>query len=162
MALLERITKLEQVRAWEGDMPTQGRYTAGIAGEQFFREIQENGRFLGTVCTSCGIVYVPPRLYCERCFAHLEDWVEVPATGRVYTFAVVHLDLDGNPLPEPRIMAFVQLDGADGGLVHYLGEAEPEDVCVGTRVEAIFKDKGERRGSILDIAYFRPVTSCQQ
>ena len=160
MALLERITKLEQVTAWEGDMPTQGRYTAGIAGERFFREIQENGRFLGSICTSCGITYVPPRLYCERCFAHLEEWVEVPTTGRVYTFTVVHLDLNGDQLPEPRIMAFVQLEGTDGGLVHFLGEIEPNQVCVGTLVEAVFKDKTERKGSILDIAYFRPITQC--
>ena len=141
-------------------MPTQGRYTAGIAGERFFREIQENGRFLGSICTSCGITYVPPRLYCERCFAHLEEWVEVPTTGRVYTFTVVHLDLNGDQLPEPRIMAFVQLEGTDGGLVHFLGEIEPNQVCVGTLVEAVFKDKTERKGSILDIAYFRPITQC--
>jgi uncharacterized OB-fold protein len=159
MSLLHRIEHLRDAIAWEGDMPTVGRYTAGIAGERFFREIQENGRFLGTVCTLCGITYVPPRLYCERCFDHLDEWVEVPPTGRVYTFTTVHLDLDGNPLPGPRIIAFVQLDGADGGLIHYVGEAEPEDICIGTRVEAVFKDKEERKGSIQDIAYFRPVAT---
>ena len=157
MALLERITKLEQVKAWEGDMPTQGRYTVGIAGEKFFREIKDNGKFLGTVCPTCGITYVPPRLYCEQCFAHLEEWVEAPTTGRVYTFTVVHVDLDGNRLPEPRIMAFVHLDGTDGGLVHYLGEVEPDRVCIGMCVEAVFKDQADRKGSILDIAYFKPV-----
>lgn len=160
MSLLHRIEHLHDVFAWEGDMPTQGRYTAGIAGEKFFREIQENGRFLGTVCPLCGITYVPPRLYCERCFDQLDEWVEVPPTGRVYTFTTVHLDLDGNRLPGPRIMAFVQLDGADGGLVHFIGEAQPEDICIGTRVEAVFKDKEERKGSIRDIAYFRPITTC--
>jgi uncharacterized OB-fold protein len=159
MSLLHRIKYLHDVFAWEGDMPTQGRYTAGIAGEKFFREIQENGRFLGTVCTRCCITYVPPRLYCERCFDQLDEWVEVPPTGQVYTFTTVHLDLDGNPLPGPRIMALVQLDGADGGLVHFIGEAEPEDICVGTRVEAVFKDKEERKGGIRDIAYFRPVST---
>ena len=157
MALLERITKLEQVKAWEGDMPTQGRYTVGIAGEKFFREIKDNGKFLGTVCPTCGITYVPPRLYCEQCFAHLEEWVEAPTTGRVYTFTVVHVDLDGNYLPEPRIMAFVHLDGTDGGLVHYLGETDPEVVQIGMEVEAVFKDAAEREGSILDIVHFRPV-----
>jgi uncharacterized OB-fold protein len=159
MSLLHRIDHVRDALSWEGDMPTQGRYTAGIAGEKFFREIQENGRFLATVCSDCDIIYVPPRLYCERCFAHLEEWVEVPTSGRVYTFTVVHLDLDGNPIPEPRIMAFVQLEGTDGGLVHFLGEVDADQVCVGTRVEAVFKNKAERKGSILDIAYFRPVTS---
>jgi uncharacterized OB-fold protein len=160
MSTLHRIEHVHDALAWEGDMPTQGRYTAGIAGERFFREIQENERLLGTVCPTCDIVYVPPRLYCERCFAHLEEWVEVPPTGRVYTFTVVHLDLDGNRLPEPRIMAFVQLDGTDGGLVHYLGEVARGELCIGMAVEAVFKDQADRRGSILDIAYFRPITTC--
>jgi uncharacterized OB-fold protein len=30
-------------------------------------------------------------------------------------------------------------------------------VCIGMPVEAVFKDQAERKGSILDIAYFRPV-----
>ncbi|MGD1994551.1 MAG: OB-fold domain-containing protein, partial [Anaerolineae bacterium] len=85
-----------------------------------------------------------------------EEWVDVPSTGRVHTFTVVHIDLDGNPLPEPRIVAFVQLDGTDGGLVHFLDEVERDQVCIGMCVEAVFKDQAERKGSITDIAYFKP------
>lgn len=157
MSLLHRIEHVHEALAWEGDMPTQALYTMGIAGERFFREIQENGRFLGTVCPACDITYVPPRLYCERCFAHLEEWVEVPTTGQVHTFTVVHLDLDGVPLPEPRILAFVHMDDTDGGLVHFLGEVEPDQVYFGMCVEAVFKNKADRQGGILDIVYFRPV-----
>lgn len=157
MSLLERIVHPDQTKAWYGEIPIQNRYTMGIAGERFFREIKENARFWGTRCPHCDLIYVPPRLYCERCFAHLEDWVEVPTTGRVHTFTVVHLDLDGNPLPEPRVVAFIQIDGTDGGLVHDLGEVDPEEVCIGMCVEAVFKDPAERRGSITDIRYFRPV-----
>ncbi len=159
MSMYHRIEHPRDALVLEGDMPTQGRYTVGIAGEKFFREIQENAKFLGTVCPTCDIVYVPPRLYCERCFAHLEDWLEVSTTGRVYTFTTVHLDLDGKRLPEPRVMAFVQLDGSDGGLLHFLGELESDGVCIGMPVEAVFKDAAERKGSILDIAYFRPIPS---
>ena len=157
MSLLYRVEHLRDAIAWEGEIPITSRYTVGLAGERFFREILENGKFLATRCPECDFTYVPPRLYCEQCFAHLEEWVEVPSTGRVHTFTIVHVDLDGNPLPEPRIMAFVRLDGTDGGLVHFLGEVEPDQVCIGMCVEAVFKDKAERKGSILDVAYFRPV-----
>lgn len=156
MSLMYRIQHPRDALAWEGEIPISSRYTVGIAGERFFREIKDNGRLMGTYCPECDITYVPPRLYCERCFAHLEEWVEVAHTGRVHTFTVVHVGLDGEPLPEPRVVAFVRLDGTDGGLVHYLGDVEPGEVYVGMPVEAVFKDKGERRGSILDIAYFRP------
>jgi hypothetical protein len=137
-------------------MPITSRYTVGLAGERFFREILENGRFMATYCAECDILYVPPRLHCEQCFTHLEEWVEAPATGQIHTFTVVHLDLDGNPLDEPRILAFVRLDGTDGGLVHFLDEVDSDDVYIGMDVEAVFKDKAERQGSIRDIAHFRP------
>lgn len=157
MALFYRIQHAHDALAWKGEIPITSRYTTGLAGERFFREIMENGRFLGVHCPECDLTYVPPRLYCERCFAHLEEWVEVPNTGRVHTFTVVHVDLDGSRLPKPRVLAFVRLDGSDGGLVHFLGEVEPDQVCIGMCVEAVFKDKAERKGGILDIAYFRPV-----
>jgi hypothetical protein len=157
MSLLYRIEHPRDAIAWEGDIPITSRYTVGIAGERFFREILENAKLLGTRCTACDIVYVPPRMYCEQCFAHLEEWVDVPNTGQVHTFTVVHIDLDGNPLPEPRIVAFVRLDGTDGGLVHFLDEVAPDEVCIGMCVEAVFKDEAERKGGINDIAYFKPV-----
>ncbi len=157
MSLLDRLEHAGDALTWRGDMPTEGRYTAGIAGERFFRAIKDEGRFLAAVCLECDITYMPPRLYCEECFAHLEDWIEVEPIGHVHTFTVVHHDLDEQPLPEPRIMAFVALDETDGGLVHYLDEVDPEDVYLGMPVEPVLKDPSERKGSITDIRYFRPV-----
>ncbi|MBN1179266.1 MAG: Zn-ribbon domain-containing OB-fold protein [Anaerolineae bacterium] len=157
MGLLYRLSKPEQAIAWEGDMPITSRYTMGIAGERFFRAILDDEALWGTCCPECDVVYVPPRLYCERCFAQLDEWVEVPNTGYVYTYTIVHVDMDGNTLEDPRIMAYVRLEGTDGGLVHFLGEVDPEDVGIGMLVEAVFKDKAERKGSINDIAYFRPI-----
>jgi hypothetical protein len=112
---------------------------------------------MGTRCTACDLVYVPATMFCERCFAELEEWVEVPSQGEVFTFTVLYRDLDEKPLVPPAILAYVKLEGANGGLVHYLGEIEPEQVHIGLAVEAAFKDVAEREGSILDVRYFRPV-----
>jgi hypothetical protein len=51
----------------------------------------------------------------------------------------------------PRI---IKLDGVNGGLVHFIAEAEPKDLDLGMRMEAVFKD--QREGNIPDIKYFRP------
>jgi uncharacterized OB-fold protein len=157
MAITEKIDKLNHAIAWRGDMPITNRYTAGIAGERFFRTIKDQARIMGTHCPDCGLVYVPATMFCERCFAELDEWVEVPSQGRVFTYTVLYRDLDDRPLDEPQMLTYVKLDGCDGGLVHYLGEIEPEDVYIGLEVEAVFKDAAERQGSILDIRYFRPV-----
>ena len=153
---LEKVDKLGKAIPWYGNIPIESRYTVGIAGERFFREIKDNARFLGTRCPNCDLTYVPPMMYCERCFTRLEAWVKVDSRGTVHTYTVLHIDLEGAPLAEPEIMAFVKLDGSDGGLVHRLSEVRPGEVEIGMRVEAVFKTKDEREGSILDIEYFKP------
>lgn len=157
MAILKKPDKLHHAVAWRDNIPITSRYSAGIAGEKFFRVIKDEARILGTRCPACDLVYVPAAMFCERCFAGLDEWVEVANRGHVFTFTVLTRDLDDRPLDEPAVLAYVRLDGADGGLVHYLGEIDPECVCVGMPVEAVFKDAVEREGSILDIQYFRPV-----
>jgi uncharacterized OB-fold protein len=157
MAILETVDKLHQAIAWPGDIPITNRYTMGIAGERFFREIKDHGRIVGTYCEECDLTYVPATLFCERCFAQLDEWVPVESTGTVFTYTVLFRGLDDEPLDEPVVLAYVKLDGCDGGLIHYLDEVDPEDVFIGMEVEAVFKDAAEREGSILDLEYFRPV-----
>jgi hypothetical protein len=130
-------------------MPVESRYIYGLAGERFFREIKDNARIMGTRCAVCGLTFVPARTFCERCFAELTEWVEVSTHGVVHAVTVVP-QVDGH-----RVVAFVQLDGADGGLVHYL-DVPPEDAAIGLRVEAVFKPAEERIGAMTDVLYFRP------
>lgn len=157
MAILEKVDKLHQAIAWQGEIPITNRYTAGVAGERFLREIKDHARILGTRCPDCDLVYVPAALFCERCFAQLDEWLEVSSQGRVFTFTVLFRDLEDRPLDPPAVLAYVKLNGSNGGLVHYLGEVEPDQVFIGLEVEAVFKEASEREGSILDIRYFRPL-----
>ena len=60
---------------------------------------------------------------------------------------------EGRP---PILIAVVEIDGASPlliGLLHLLGEAPPDEVAVGMRVEAVWKPKRERQGAITDIRY---------
>ena len=143
-------------RAWLGEMPVTSRYTAGLAGERFFRAIKDEGRILGSHCETCGVTYVPGREFCERCLAALAEWLDVGTQGEVYTYTLVYENLDGSRREQPELVAFISL--GDGGLVHRVSEVDPEAISIGMMVEAVFKPEAEREGSILDILYFRPVT----
>ncbi len=157
MSLIERITNPADAKVWYDNMPLESLYTVGIAGEKFFRAIKDRGVILGTSCPVCNLVYVPPVSYCERCFAELEEWVEVGAQGTVHTYTVLAVSLEDRPLEEPEILAVINIDGVHGGLVHGLGEIKADEVEIGMAVKAVFKAQEEREGSILDIRYFKPV-----
>lgn len=152
MTLLERNPQAPS--AWRGDLPVNNRYTAGVAGERFLRAIKDEGAILGSCCERCEITYVPARQFCERCLDELNDWVDVGTQGELYTFTLLYENLDGSLREEPEIVAFIRI--ADGGLVHKLSKIELEDIEIGMIVEAVFKPKAKREGSILDIEYFKP------
>jgi uncharacterized OB-fold protein len=157
MSLIERITDVRDAKVWYDNIPIESQYTVGIAGEKFFRELKDQGVIMGTVCPNCNLTYLPPVMYCERCFAELEEWVDVGLKGTVYTYTVLGVSLDGDPLEKPEILALVKMEGVHGGLVHRLGEVEPDEVEIGMAVEAVLKPARQRRGSILDIEFFKPV-----
>jgi uncharacterized OB-fold protein len=142
---------------WQGTLPVTSRYTFGLAGERFFRALKEQGQIFGTYCPACNHTYVPAQIYCERCLAELTDWQDIGLIGEVYTFTLLHINLDGSPKAEPEIIAFVRM--GDGGLVHRLGNISIEDISIGMQVQAVLKPQPERQGSILDIIYFEPVGS---
>lgn len=153
---LDRITNPLHIRHWLGDMEADYIYTLGVAGERFLKEIKENGRIIGAKCPYCNVVYVPPRMYCEKCFGKLGEWIDVGTIGVIHTFTIATIDVDGKKLEKPVIYALIKFEGACGGLVHKIGETKPEKVKIGMRVEAIFKPSFERKASINDIRYFKP------
>jgi uncharacterized OB-fold protein len=152
MTLIERNPQAPS--AWRGDLPVNSRYTAGIAGERFLRAIKDEGVILGSRCERCEITYVPARQFCERCLDELGNWMDVGIRGEVHTFTLLYENPDGSPRDEPEVAAFIRI--GDGGLIHKLGEIELEDIEIGMPVEAVFKPKAKREGSILDIEYFKP------
>ena len=141
--------------AWQGDLPVSSRYTFGLAGERFYRSIKDEGKIFGTRCNKCERTYVPASLFCERCMHKLDTWIDVGSSGEVHTYTLLYEDLDGNRKKNPEIIAFIRL--GDGGLIHRLGEIDKDKVAIGMRVEAVFKAKEKREGSIQDIIHFRPV-----
>lgn len=149
--------KLEGMDVWvyHGQVYIPNTYSAGAVGSRFLIELRDNKRIMGTRCPKCNRVYVPARSICKDCFGQLSEWVRVSDKGTVLTYCVCHLPNPIQPAEPPITYGIVQLDGADTGFVHMLGEVDAEDLRVGMRVQAVFNEK--RVGSILDIKYFRPL-----
>lgn len=151
--------KLEEVEPFVflGKVDIPNTYSAGMVGSRFLIELRDNKKIMGIKCPTCNQVYVPPRSTCKYCFGKLSEWVEVSNKGTLLTYAVAYQPSPVQPVEPPIAYGIVQLDGADTGLAHMLGEVDPEQLKVGMKVKAVFKVKKERVASILDIKYFKPL-----
>jgi hypothetical protein len=149
--------KLEGLDVWiyHGQIYIPNTYSAGAVGSRFLIELRDKKRIMGTRCPTCNRVYVPARSICKDCLGQLDEWVEVSDKGTLLTYTVCNQPNPVQPVEPPVVYGIIQLDGADTGFVHMLGEVDPEQMRIGMRVQAVFKE--EREASILDIKYFKPL-----
>ncbi|RJP32366.1 MAG: Zn-ribbon domain-containing OB-fold protein [Actinobacteria bacterium] len=137
--------------AWDNG-PAIGRY---------LEELKE-GRIIARKCNKCRRIMIPPRMFCELCWRPTDEWVYVKDTGKVNTFSICYVNWDASRIKKgdkPHLPAVIEIDGASEGMgiLHVLGEVEPEKIKIGMKVKAAWKKPEEREGAITDILYFKPV-----
>ena len=138
-------------RTVHGELPVAFHYTPGVGNTAFFEALRDRGVLLGSRCGSCGVTYLPARIFCERCFAELAADTECGPEGTLESFTTGYVGIDGEPLDQPVAIGLVKLDSADTVLMHRLiGDGLWQ---IGARVEVVVA--AERAGSILDVEGFR-------
>jgi uncharacterized OB-fold protein len=133
-------------------------WDTGIAIGSYLAALKE-GYLLGGYCKTCRKTVIPPRTVCEWCFRPIDSYVRLEDTGSVNTFSLCYVTWDVKRIQEPELPAVIEIDGASPlhGIMHKLGEVDPEDVHIGMRVKAVWKPPEEREGAITDILYFKPI-----
>ena len=101
-------------------------------------------------------------MFCELCWRPTDEWVYCKDTGTVNTFSICYVNWDASRITKgqtPHLPAVIDIDGASKhmGIMHTLGEVDPEDISMGMKVKAVWKKPGDREGSITDIMYFKPL-----
>ena len=133
-------------------------YTTGPAVGRFLLALKAR-TILAGVCPECGRASLPPLSTCGRCFKPVTEFREVGPQGTLESFAALPEPV--SELPDaalPVVYVLVRLDGAgEARLAHLVRAQGPEALRCGARVEAVWRE--ERRGSILDIAWFRVVAA---
>jgi len=136
---------------------TKYSWATGIAIGEFLGGLKQ-GVIIGSKCSHCERIVVPPRIFCEQCFRRTQDWVNLPDTGVVNTYSVSYITTDTTRVKTPTIPAVIEINGTShAGFLHLIGEAKPDDVKIGLSVKAVWKNPSERVGSITDIKYFAPI-----
>jgi uncharacterized OB-fold protein len=133
-------------------------WDAGVAIGRYLQGFKE-GIILGARCSTCRKIVVPPRSVCEWCFRPMDEYVPLQDTGTVNTYSLCYVTWDVQRITEPEIPAVIEIDGASPlhGIMHLLGEVDPEKVHIGMRVQAVWKPDKERQGAVTDIQYFKPI-----
>jgi uncharacterized OB-fold protein len=133
-------------------------WDAGVAIGGYLKGLKA-GKLVGRFCPQCARVMIPPRMFCEHCFCATDRWVDLQDTGTVITYSLCYVTWDMVRLEAPLIPAVIEIDGASPGMgiMHMLGDVEPEAVEIGMRVQAVWKPAAERSGAITDITHFKPL-----
>ncbi len=155
MPILEKIDQQIKARHWTDSIPLEYHYTAGVAGEEFRRELRDHGKLLTSKCPKCKTNYLPARMFCPSCFVETKDRTTITKPGYVYSYTAVSEDRSGVKLHEPVLVALVKFDGVTGGIVHRLELDMPEKAAIGLKVEPALREKNTRTGALTDIMHFK-------
>ena len=117
-------------------------YAAGQAGSRFLVALRDDGKIMGSRCGACDHVAVPARSFCPACSKDELADVELAIEGSLVSWTEI---------PGRGVFALIDLDGADGALLHRLIDP-PEELVVGQRVRAQFAET--RKAHISDLSGF--------
>jgi uncharacterized OB-fold protein len=77
--------------------------------EQFYKGISQK-RLVGGKCRRCGKIHVPPRPLCNNCLSTEFEWVELPKTGKLLTYTIIHVAPSQFQSMAPYAVGIVQLE----------------------------------------------------
>ncbi len=126
------------------------------APESIYLRALQQGKLLGARSGDDGKVYFPAREADPATGRQLDEFVELPDTGTVTTFAIINIPFAGQKIKPPYVAAYILLDGADIPFLHVVTEIEAADVRMGMRVQAVWKPREQWGPGIDNISHFRP------
>jgi uncharacterized protein len=100
-------------------------------------------RILAPRCTNCGYVHWPPEVVCPECQQTTREWIDLPNTGHLWSYATYHRALDPAFADDlPYTVGLVELE--DGVKMYGLivGAAE-EQLRIGQELRAEFDTVNE-------------------
>ncbi|TFG01350.1 MAG: Zn-ribbon domain-containing OB-fold protein [Promethearchaeota archaeon] len=151
------IDEEQDVSVTKGMIRAEFNFWVGIVMDKFYDGLQEK-KFIGTKCSKCGKVFLPPRNRCGDCFAKAEDFIDLPETGILKNFTVTTYKISERKtrnVKKDQIVGLVQIDGADSAMVVPVININPEDLKIGMKLKVVWAKN--IKGDPNDIAGFEPI-----
>ncbi len=120
-----------------------------INGAQFYEFLNQQ-RLMGSRCTPCGEIHVPPRPVCGKCRDGEIEWVELSGAGKLAAFTIIYIAPTamleaGYSRKQPYCSGIVELEEGPRISAQILGVdvAHPESIEVGMPLKVAFVQRGE-------------------
>ena len=155
ISLPASLQDVEQVRSVRIPARLDYEFTAGDASSRFLRGITQK-KIIGQKANETSRVYVPPRGADPELGATTPIEVEVAQVGTVTSFCMVNVAFYGSVMELPYTSALILLDGADLSIMHLIQEIPADQVRIGMRVEAVWRDDADLEPTLESIKWFRP------
>jgi uncharacterized OB-fold protein len=135
-------------------MSNESRPFTAYAFNQYLGE----HKLMGTRCTTCGSLYLPPRAICPQCHADQIEWVELSGKGKLAAFTPIYvgpstMQAEGYDRTNPYCAGIVELDEGVKVSARVLGvdAKQPANIVVGTplTIEFLDRSEGEQKKTIL-------------
>ena len=127
-----------------------------ISYERFLSE----NKLMGSRCRKCGVLSVPPRSICIKCYNSEMVWVQMKGKGNLAAFTCIAIGppfmiREGYDRKHPYVSGVVELEegvrvvarieGVDG--------SKPETIKIGTPLKVEFLHRGEGEKSTTFLAF---------
>ena len=115
-----------------------------------FQQYLSENKLMGSRCSDCTALYLPPRPLCSNCFGESMEWVEMDGKAKLRAFTIVHIAPSamveaGYGRDNPYCSGIVELDEGPSISAQIMGVdvTQPEQIVIGTPLNAVFVERGE-------------------
>lgn len=93
-----------------------------------YEDAIDQNRIVGSICTDCQTIAVPPRPICRKCDSDKIDITTIDAKGKLVTWTVIHIAPPTHLDRVPYILGIVEFEIGERliGIVELPEEMEPQ------------------------------------
>jgi uncharacterized OB-fold protein len=110
-----------------------------------------NKKLIGTKCSNCGKIHLPPRVFCDVCNSQSLEQIEFTGEAELKAYSVVYVPTSkmveaGYGRENPNCVGIVKM--FEGPMlsaeIQGLDLAHPENIKIGVTLKAKFLERGEK------------------
>ena len=118
--------------------------------DYWFEQFLNEDKLMGSKCSECGALFVPPRAICQNCHGAKMEWIQMMGTGKLVAFTSIAVGPpamveEGYGRDNPYCTGVVELDESPRVVarIEDVDASNPENIKIGIPLKVKFLHRGE-------------------